>query len=73
MLLDDSNKIPLDYIIIYILAAIYKISLNDEQCLKTKCNKYYGTEKVLISEYRGRAKSKRAKKRIGFNLNWVVL
>ena len=30
MRLNDSNKIPLDYIITYILAAIYKISLNDE-------------------------------------------
>ena len=30
MQLDDSNKISLDYIITYILAAIYKINLNDE-------------------------------------------
>ena len=30
MWLDDSNKIPLDYIFAYKLAAIYKIRLNDE-------------------------------------------
>ena len=45
MRLDDSNKISLDYIT-YILAAIYKISLNDIQCQKTKCSKYFGTEEV---------------------------
>ena len=30
MQLDDSNKVPLDYIFCYTLAAIYEISLNDE-------------------------------------------
>ena len=30
MQLDDSNKITLDYIFTYTLAAIYKINLNDE-------------------------------------------
>ena len=30
MRLDDSKKISLEYILAYILATIYKISLNDE-------------------------------------------
>ena len=35
MRLDDSNRVPLDYIFSYTLTAIYKISLNGE-CVKNR-------------------------------------
>ena len=49
MQLNDSNKIQLDYTFTFILATIYKISLNDEQCSYPKRSKYFRTKKEYIS------------------------
>ena len=43
MQLDNLNKIPFKYIFSYILAAIYKISLNNKQCKKLLYNEYFRT------------------------------
>ena len=52
MRLDDSNKIPLDYIFSYTFGGIYKISLNDEQCQKPLYSDYFRTDEVFISIFK---------------------
>ena len=48
MQLDDLNKIPLNYMFSYTLAAIYKISLNDEYWQNLLYSEYFKTEEVLF-------------------------
>ena len=46
MRLDDLDKIPLNYIFSFTLAAIYKISLKEHILYSVTCSKYFRTEEV---------------------------
>ena len=48
MQLDNSNKILLDYVFSYMLVAIQKINLNDEQCQQFLCREYFKRKEDII-------------------------